>query len=81
MKFIDFIEKGQVKKASKDVSLAKSLILTAKNDLKFLEMLEINEISARKIITNYYDTLRSILEVISILDGYKVYSHEAFKFF
>ena len=81
MKFEDFIEKGQIRKASKDSSLAKSLISTAENDLIFLKNLDINEYSARKIMTNYYDILRSILEAISILDGYKVYSHEAFTYF
>ena len=55
----DFIEKGQVKKSSKDISLAKSLITMAENDLKFLNRLKINENSARKIMSNYYDVLRS----------------------
>ncbi len=77
----DFIEKGQVKKSSKDISLAKSLITTAENDLKFLNGLKINENSARKVMSNYYDVLRSILEAISALDGYKIYSHEAFAYF
>lgn len=81
MKLKDFIGKGQVKKVSKDISLAKSLVITANTDLKFLQSLEINENSARKIMTNYYDILRSILEAISVLNGYKIYSHEAFTYF
>jgi hypothetical protein len=81
MKLSDFIKRGQVKKSSKDITLAKSLIKTAKNDLNFLDSLEINEISARKIMSNYYDVLRSILEAISALDGYKIYSHEAFTYY
>lgn len=81
MKLKDFIDKGLVKRANKDVSLAKSLINSAENDLKFLENLEINEISARKIMSNYYDVLRSITEAISALDGYKIYSHDAFTYF
>jgi len=81
MKFNDFIKIGQVKIAAKDKSLAKSLLITSENDLKFLETLEINKISARKIMSNYYDVLRSILEAISSLDGYKIYSHEAFTYF
>ena len=61
--------------------ISKSLIATAELDLQFLEKLEINEQSARKIMSNYYDVLRSILEAIALLEGYKVYSHEAFTFF
>src|SRR3989344_1056087 len=45
MKLKDFIEKGQVRKASKD------------------------------------DVLRSIVESMSIIEGYKIYSHEAFTYF
>jgi|SRR3989344_1915583 len=81
MKLKDFIEKGQVRKASKDVLLIKSLIITAENDLKFLEKINIDDISARKIMSNYYDVLRSIVESMSIIEGYKIYSHEAFTYF
>ena len=81
MKLNDFIEKGQVRKASKDIALVKSLVYTAENDLKFLDNLDINDNSARKIMSNYYDVLRSIVEAISVLDGYKIYSHEAFTYF
>lgn len=81
MKLKDFIEKKQVRKASEDIPLAKSLLRTAEIDLEFLKKLKIDDISARKIMTNYYDVLRSILEAIAILKGYKIYSHEAFTYF
>ncbi len=80
MKLQEFIKKGLVRKSTKDLSLSKSLILTANIDLRFLKNLEINDDSARKIMTNYYDVLRSLLEAISCLEGYKIYSHEAFFF-
>ncbi len=64
MNLKDFIEKGQVRKSSKDIALVKSLVITAENDLKFLDNIEINENSSRKLMTNYYDVLRSILEAI-----------------
>tara|TARA_Y100000310_G_scaffold176061_1_gene176191 strand:- start:572 stop:988 length:417 start_codon:yes stop_codon:yes gene_type:complete len=81
MNFSDFIETKKVKKANKDISLIKSLVFTSKNDLKFLSSLVIDKISARKIMCNYYDILRSVLEAIALMDGYKVYSHEAFTYF
>lgn len=81
MKFGDFIKMGQVRRASIDQPLINSLIKSAKKDLEFLNNLEINEGSARKMMVNYYDVLRSVLEAISSLNGYKVYSHEAFVYF
>jgi len=79
--FNEFQTTGQVKKVTKDLSLAKSLIITSRQDLEFLKDLEINDVSARKIMSNYYEVLRSILEAIAALDGYKIYSHEAFTYF
>lgn len=64
MKLKDFIDRGYVKHSSKDIALAKSLIKTAESDLRFLRNLEINEDSARKVISNYYWILRSIIEAI-----------------
>ena len=81
MNFNEFQTTGQVKKVTKDLSLAKSLIITSRQDLEFLKDLEINDVSARKIMSNYYEVLRSILEAIAALDGYKIYSHEAFTYF
>jgi len=81
MRFSDFIGSNQVRRAQRDIALAKSLIRTAEIDLKFVSSLEVNEISARKILTNYYDILRSMLEAMAANDGYKVYSHEAFACF
>ena len=81
MKFEEFIKIDQVKKTEKDKQLARSLLKTANNDIEFLNSLEITEKSARKITTNYYDILRSILEAIAIMDGYKILSHEAFTYY
>lgn len=78
MKFEDFIKLRKVRKAQVDNQLIKSLLITADSDLKFLFKLKINEISSRKIVSNYYDVLRSLLEALAAKDGYKVYSHEAF---
>ena len=81
MRFIDFIEKGIVKRISKDNSLAKALLQNSKKDIKFLNNLKIDENSVRKIMTNFYDILRSVLEAVSIINGYKIYSHEAYSYF
>jgi len=61
--------------------MAESIIKNTFEDLKFLEQTKLTELSKRKLVTNYYDSLRSLLEAISILKGYKIYSHEAFTYF
>lgn len=81
MRFEDFIEKGQVRIASINKALARSLIRNIKEDLKFLNSLDINEQSSRKLMVNYYDCLKSTLEAIAAINGYKIYSHEAFTYF
>jgi len=81
MKFSDFIKRKEVRKAEFDPELFKSIVKTAELDLIFLEKVKIDEYSARKIMSNYYDVLRSLLEAMALRDGYKVYSHEAFTFY
>ena len=78
MSFEEFIRKGLVKRTSKDPALIKSLILFSERDYEFLKKVKIDELSARNVMTGYYDILRSILEAISSLEGYRIYSHEAF---
>jgi len=81
MSLKNFIRKGTVRKATPDKALARALLKGTRNDLKFLEKLKLDEKSSRKIMTNYYDSLRSILEAIASINGHKIYSHEAFKYF
>ena len=81
MNFKDFMNDGKVRKATPDRFMAESIIKNTFEDLKFLEQTKLTELSKRKLVTNYYDSLRSLLEAISILKGYKIYSHEAFTYF
>ena len=81
MKFNDFIKERKARRATPDRLMAESIIKNTVDDLKFLETTKITELSKRKIVSNYYDSMRSLLEVISILKGYKIYSHEAFTSF
>ena len=81
MRFEDFMGLGQVRKSSRNENLARSLLKETEKDLEFFNTLSVSNSSARKLVTNYYDFLRSILEAITALDGYKVYSHEAFTYY
>ena len=78
MKFDDFIKEGKVRKTSPDRLMAESIIKNTIEDLKFLNATPVTELSKRKLVSNYYDSLRSLLEAISLIKGYKIYSHEAF---
>ena len=78
MGFSDFISEGKVRKATPDKLMAQSIIRNTFEDLKFLDQTKLTELSKRKLVTNYYDSLRSLLEAVSLLRGYKIYSHEAF---
>ncbi len=81
MSFAEFIEKGLVRKTFKDKPLARALLQNSKKDLEFLENLKIDKNSVRKVMTNFYDVLRSILEAVAVTKGYKIYSHEAYTSF
>lgn len=81
MKLDDFIKSGKVKKGAKDIQLAKSLLDTSEQDLQFINSLLLTEISARRLVANYYEILRSLIEALAALDGLKVYSHEAFTYY
>lgn len=81
MNFEDFVKEGKVRVAEKNTDLINSLLKTSEEDLKFLKTLKINQSSARKVFSSYYDVLRSMLEALALSKGYKIYSHEAFKFF
>jgi len=81
MNFKDFINEGKARKTTPDRLMADSIIRNTLEDLKFLEQTKLTELSKRKLIVNYYDSLRSLLEAISLLKGYKIYLHEAFSYF
>lgn len=81
MKFGDFIKKGMAKRKKTDRNLARVLKKTAEIDLKFFERINIDDVSARKVVSGYYDILREILEGLAAIKGYKIYSHETFTYF
>jgi hypothetical protein len=81
MRFESFIREGKVRRATPDKLMAASILKNTFDDLKFLEQTKLTELSKRKLVSNYYDSLRSLLESISLLKGYKIYSHEAFTYF
>ncbi|PIN75351.1 hypothetical protein COV18_04140 [Candidatus Woesearchaeota archaeon CG10_big_fil_rev_8_21_14_0_10_37_12] len=76
--FENFIKTGKVRKSEADKALAKSLIEMSQIHLDFASSIQITEKNASPLLVNYYESLREICEAICSLQGYKVYSHEAF---
>jgi len=81
MNIEDFIKEGKVRVVEKNESLIKSLVKTADEDYRFFNGMKIDDISARKLVSNFYDILRALLEAFALSKGYKIYSHEAFTYF
>ena len=81
MSFKDFINSKKVRTANVDISMIKGVIKLVKNDLDYLDSLEVNRASSRRLVVSYYDLLRETLELLAIKNGFKIYEHEAFTFF
>ncbi|MAE49773.1 hypothetical protein CMI48_03010 [Candidatus Pacearchaeota archaeon] len=81
MNFEEMVASGRIKKVSSDVDKIEALILQTKNDLRFLCDQEVSEISARTLVSRYYDLFRGLLEAVALREGYKIYGHEEFDSF
>jgi len=75
--FESFLKSGELKKVSKDFSLAASLNKDLRERAEFILSLELTEKSAKTIFEGLYEALREGSEAILALDGFKSYSHEA----
>ena len=73
------------KKIAKNVKLDKNLInslkKTGENKLKSSEKLVMNETNAGSKVSLAYDSLRELLEALSLKKGYKIYNHECYTAF
>jgi len=74
-------KKRIVKEVSKDEELINSLIIKSKNKLESEKRLEMDEITASLKLSLAYDSLRALLEALSIEKGYKIYNHECYTAF
>ena len=57
------------------------MVKSSENKLKSNERLGIDEFTASTKVSIVYDSLREILEALSIKKGYKIYNHECFRAF
>jgi len=81
MDWRECIKKSLIKEIKKDDNLIISLSKSSKNKLICSNMLELNEKTAISKISLAYDSLRELLEALSLKKGYKIYNHECYTTF
>ncbi|MEK6922593.1 MAG: hypothetical protein AABX08_02215 [Nanoarchaeota archaeon] len=74
-------DKKIAKNVKLDENLINSLKKTSENKLKSSEELIMNEINAASKVPLAYDSLRELLEALSLKKGYKIYNHECYTAF
>ena len=67
-----------VKEVSVDANLIDSLKISAEKRMETAKRLEIDATTASTLVSLYYDSLRELLEALSILNGYKIYNHDCY---
>ena len=77
----DCLEAFTAKKVKPDDSMIKSLIKTSKNKLDSEGQLVMNNVTAASKLSLAYDSLRELLEALSVKKGYKIYNHECYTAF
>ena len=77
----DCLEAFTAKKVKSDDSMIKSLIKTSKNKLDSEGQLVMNNVTAASKLSLAYDSLRELLEALSVKKGYKIYNHECYTAF
>ena len=78
MKWKECLDNKIAKESHADKELISSLIQSSERKLKTDEYAPLNEITASSKIANNYDSLREVLEALSISKGFKIYNHECF---
>ncbi|MDO8661378.1 MAG: hypothetical protein Q7K43_05805 [Candidatus Woesearchaeota archaeon] len=75
--FEDLLNAGQVRKASVDKELAKSLVEQAFRQYAHAEKDTITDENRDFVLSDYYEAVRMLVDALIALSGYKAYSHEA----
>lgn len=81
MDWKECLDKRIAKKVNLDENLINSLIKTSENKLKSSDKLELDETTANSKFILAYDSLREILEVLALKNGFKIYNHEGYTAF
>ncbi|MEK6792785.1 MAG: hypothetical protein AABX95_03125, partial [Nanoarchaeota archaeon] len=81
MDFTECLKRRLAKEVKKDEELIKSILKTSQNKLDSENKLELSEITSSSKISLLYDSLRELLEALTIKKGYKIYNHECYTYF
>ena len=81
MDFTECLKKRIAKEVKEDKELITSLIKTSQNKLDSEKKLELSEVTSGSKISLLYDSLRELLEALSIKNGHKIYNHECYTYF
>lgn len=81
MNWNECLKKRIAKKIRTDNELIKSLRKTSENKTKSEKKLKLTPVTSASKISLAYDSLREILEALSIKEGYKIYNHECYTYF
>jgi len=81
MDWNECLKKRIAKEVIEDEELINSLLKTSKNKLDSERKLELNEITSASKISLLYDSLRELLEALSLKKRFKIYNHECYTYF
>lgn len=81
MDWKECLDKKIAKRVSRDEELIRSLIKTSENKLKTQENIVTDSITASSKFSLAYDSLRELIEALSLKHGFKIYNHEAYTAF
>lgn len=81
MDWIECNNKKVVKDVKLDTNLINSLIKSSRDKLESESMLKLIDKTASSKVSLAYDSLRELLEALSLKYGYKIYNHECYTAF
>lgn len=81
MDWEECIRKRIAKEVKMDEALIASLLKTSENKFISCNKLDLSEQTAESKISLSYDSLREVLEALSIKRGFKIYNHECYTSF
>lgn len=81
MEWEDCLKTRTAKEKSSDINLIQSLKESSKNKSESEKLLPLTNITSSTKISLSYDSLRELLDSLSISKGYKIYNHECFSAF
>ncbi|HIH11804.1 TPA: hypothetical protein HA241_06450 [Candidatus Woesearchaeota archaeon] len=81
MNFENSLQEGYVRKVTKDILRARSLLNAAEDALRAASELQLQEHNFKSIMRELYEALRQCCEAFGYLKGYKFQSHEVIVYF